>query len=251
MLLTAMTIMMAARRHHWMQTWLAARMLAETLRYAKFLLVAGRVAPFGDIMRMQATKRLGHNWVRAYARHALRAHPLSALRRGVDADPDAAREIARYVRHACIADQIGYHRGAIARNRILERTLWLAGEILSYAAVTFALAECAALIAVRYFKATPSPALDAWAPLLAIFLPAITAAVLSWRNVGENDAVAKRSEAMEAFLIDSDRRIAHAMTTDDFDLMTLGGLMVPVVRRLLRDVDGWAELFNSKETSMG
>jgi hypothetical protein len=77
--------------------------------------------------------------------------------------------------------------------------------------------------------------------VLAIVLPALTAAVLALRAYGEHDVVAKRSTAMIEALGHERRRVLAASNLD-----SLGAATMRVVRTLLSEVGGWVDLFVDK-----
>lgn len=250
-LLLAVLIMRAARRYQCLESWLASRLLAEILRYSKFLLVTGRSSPLDTIMHLRATERMGHNWVGAYARHLLRAHPLSVPGRGSLCSADAVRTIAGYIDHACIGDQLGYHERTARFHRQLEIGLSAIGEWLTYATIGVAIIE----LALELAKIHATGSLPIWSgslvQILATILPAITGAALSWRTAGQHDSVARRSEAMAQHLLGESERLSQLAASEGLSLTRLGDHTVAVVRHLLEDVDGWAEMFAGKEAGMG
>ncbi|MDE3114379.1 MAG: hypothetical protein KGL26_02155 [Pseudomonadota bacterium] len=237
----ALTIVYCAHRQQWLDRWLNYRLIAEVLRYTKFLLLTGQPSPFSDLRG--SGEDAMQSWTRDHVQHVLRAHPLTVPGRDVEAT-DALRA---YVLARCIDDQIRYHEHTAPGRR--RSALWLKRAGLWASAITLAVVFAKLLVALDGHTlqfATLLPAEGAGfvgrsLHFLAIVLPAVTAALLALRAYGEHEVVAKRSSAMIGQL----RRERRAVAATG-DILTLGEALSRVVRLLLREVDGWLELFADK-----
>ena len=240
----ALSFVWTAHRQGWLDRWLDYRLLAEIFRYSKFLLLTGRSSPFAIPPRSHPHEDDERVWTRDHAQHVLRGHQLTMPGRGREAQGDAVRSIADYLIVHCVDDQVHYHRRtAKFRLKFVEllKTMSIAVSVLTLVVIgaKFALEL---LIALRIIVLTPS--IEPWRQMgevADVILPAITAAFLALRAYGEHDVVSKRSLAMAGALEHEKRLIERVRTIED-----LGANMVRTARLLLREIDGWLELFAGK-----
>ncbi len=243
-LVLALSLVWLSHRQAWHDRWLDCRLLAEILRYSKFLLLTGVPSPFADL-RGSFTARVGkRTWTRDHAEDVLRAHRLSVPGRGAQSDAGAARSIAEYIAAQCIDDQARYHfktgRLRLKYGDILKKT----GIVVSV--VTVCLVGIVFLLEVLLFgRLIPAELIiEPWrgaGEVLVIILPALTAGLLAMRAFGEHEVIGLRSLAMMETL-EKERSLAGNAA----GMTALGDAMLRIARLLLRDVDGWRELFSGK-----
>ena len=231
-LLLALSLVWEAHRQKWLDRWLDYRLLAEVCRYSKFLLLAGRSSPFGDLGGGFSDAAGERNWVRNHAMFLLRAHRLAVPGRGRNCREGSVEAIRDYIVRWCVIEQIHYHRTTGPARRRLA--VWLRRFTLAVSLVTIA------TVLLKFglsFWIAASPLLD----VLAVILPVVTAAALAFRAFAEHEILAKRSAAMAQSLTAERNRIEKST-----DLRSLGGNMLRVARLLLREVDGWLDISADK-----
>ena len=241
----ALTIVYSAHRQEWLDRWLNYRLIAEVLRYTKFLLLTGQPSPFPDLRG--SGEEAMQSWTRDHVQHVLRAHPLTVPGRGRNVAEDATVTLRTYALARCLDDQIRYHEHTAPGRR--TSALWLKRAGLWASVITLAVVFAKLLVALdgnavpfsRMLSAECVGLVGHSLHFLAIVLPAVTAALLALRAYGEHEVVAKRSTAMIGQLKRERRAVAAA-----HDIVALGESMARVVRLLLREVDGWLELFADK-----
>ncbi len=240
----ALSFVWIAHKQAWLDRWLDYRLLAEIFRYSKFLLLTGRSSPFALHHRPHPRQEDERLWTRDHAQYVLRAHRLAMPGRGREAEEGTVRLIANYILARCVDDQVRYHcRTANFRLKFVEllRTMSIAVSVITLAVIgaKFALEF---LLALHIFASTP--AIEPWRQMgevADVILPAITAAFLALRAYGEHDVVSKRSLAMACALEHERSLIEKTRSIED-----LGTNMVRIARLLLREIDGWLELFAGK-----
>jgi hypothetical protein len=239
-LFCALLLVRVAGRERWLHRWLDYRLVAEVFRYAKFLLVAGRPSPFTDL-RDHGGEDSARAWTRDYCQHVLRAQRVGMPGRGRVVVPHAVEAARTYIRANCFEDQLRYHRWSAAYREQLGRILQTSAVIVS----TVTLAVVLANFGFKALSLAPSsPHLETLlnvAEFAAALLPAITAALLGLRAFGEHTVVARRSKSTVRTLLREEMRLAKAA-----DIETLGRHTLAVARVLLRDIDGWLDLFADK-----
>ena len=238
-LVFALFLVWISNEQAWLARWTHYRLLAEIFRYAKFLVVAGRPSPFGDGVAARQV------WTRDHTERVLRTYGLAVPGRGIEPDAAAVTVARRYITAKCVDDQIAFHRATVPARLRMAGLLRSASYWISIITVlVLGLKFGAEILVAAYPNMLPGaimlPTLSA-GEVLAIVLPALTAAVLALRAYGEHDVVAKRSAAMIAQLENERRRVAVA---GNFD--ALGTATMRVVRTLLSEVDGWVDIFVDK-----
>lgn len=238
--LIALAIVGKAHQQNWLDRWLAYRLLAECLRYARFLLLTGFPSPFfradNDRDARRDKQRL---WVRDCARFTLRTQTLCVP--GCERTPtvEAVEKIKAHVNRFCLADQIAYHQAIASEKRQLAGFFRRLTVVVSVVSV--------ATVALKFGLSLAFPGLlgTGWTQNLLIvaaaLLPAITAALLGFRAFGEHDLIANRSVAILPDLIEDRSQIAAAQ-----NLRQLGAGMLRAAETLLAEVDGWLEVFADK-----
>jgi hypothetical protein len=247
-LTAALTLVALAHRQAWLDRWLDTRLLAEILRYSKFLLLIGLPSPFGDL-RGEHEAQIGERvWTRDHARDVFRAQFLAVPGRGTAVDsagiatihPDAVSMLSRYIAERCVDDQMEYHHRVGPVREKLGRLLRDVSIVVSL--VT--LAVVAAKFVLEWTTGADAGAGSFWRPIwdvAAIVLPALTAAMLALRAFGEHEVTGHRSRRMVEALKKEREALGRVR-----DLKDLGEAMLAIVRLLLQHVDGWCELFAGK-----
>ena len=235
----ALCLVWISNRQAWLARWTHYRLLAEIFRYSKFLLVAGRPSPFDD----GAPARQA--WMRDHTEQVLRTYPLGVPGRGREPEAGAVIIARRYILGQCVDDQMRFHQATVPARLRMAAFLRRASYLLSLVTVLVLGVKFGAELLLQTDPAVFEPKLMrpllALGEVLAIVLPALTAAVLALRAYGEHDVVAKRSAAMIESLERERRRVAGAGNLD-----ALGAATMRVVRVLLGEVDGWVDLFVDK-----
>jgi hypothetical protein len=237
----ALTLVWIAHQQAWLERWLDCRLIAEILRYSKFLMLTGRASPFMELRKPCTGEDAERAWTRDYSQHVLRAHCLDVPGRDRTPHPDAVREVKQYVINQCLEDQIRYHEHTAVQREKLARILKSLSVFLSFSTVV--------VIATKFILKTGMwlgmiaglHATSGAVELTAVILPAVTAAIFALRAYGEHDVVARRCATMVADLQDERMSVQQARNLEELGERTLG-----VVRLLLWDVDGWLDLFADK-----
>lgn len=238
-LVFALLLVWKSNRQAWLARWTHYRLVAEIYRYAKFLLVAGRPSPFGD------SPVAYHVWTRDHTEHVLRTYGLAVPGRGRNPHEPAVVIARRYILGQCIDDQVRFHRKTVPARQRMARFLRNASLVLSAVTVVVLgvkfVTEVLLQTHMHWFDEEMLKPVLTTGEVLAIVLPALTAAVLALRAYGEHDVIAKRSAAMIEALGHERRRVLAAANLD-----SLGAATMRVVRTLLSDVGGWVDLFVDK-----
>jgi len=235
----ALCLVWISNRQVWLARWTHYRLLAEIFRYSKFLLVAGRPSPFGD----GAPARQA--WMRDHTEQVLRTYPLRVPGFGREPEAGAVAIARRYILGQCVDGQIRFHQATVPARLRMAGFLRKASYVLSLVTVLVLGVKFGAELLLQanptVFEPHLMKPLLTLGEVLAIVLPALTAAVLALRAYGEHDVVAKRSAAMIESLERERRRVIGATNLD-----ALGAATMRVVRILLGEVDGWVDLFVDK-----
>lgn len=233
----ALALVWISNRQAWLARWTNYRLLAEIHRYAKFLFVAGLPSPFGDAAPVRQV------WTRDHTEQVLRTYPLAVPGRGRTPDAGAVAAARAYILGQCIDDQVRFHQATAPARQRMAKFLRQASTALSVVTVLVLAVKFLAdiFLDLNLNMAMVMSPVSATGEMLAIVLPALTAAVLALRAYGEHDVVAKRSMAMIESLGHERRRVAAAS-----NLESLGGATMRVTRTLLSEVGGWVDLFVDK-----
>lgn len=230
-LLYAVLIVGVAYRQRWLERWIDYRLIAEVLRYAKYLLVCGHpvtIAGFGQYASVTSGE---HNWIYEHCRHVLRSLRIAMPRRTGDSNAEVLNSLTRYVVDQCIDGQIAYHQRTVRLRNATGRVL----HNLTIAVV----AVTVVAVAAKLFFLTPA------LRVASVLLPVVAGALLAMRAYGEHAVVARRSSAVVSALLNRKERIEKARTICELERQ-----MAMAAETLLRDVDGWLELFTDKHIEM-
>ena len=232
-----------SHRQAWQDRWLDCRLLAEILRYSRFLVLTGMASPFADL-RAPAAEYGRRTWARDHALGVLRAQPLSVPGRTTAEVKEAVGQTSHYIAEQCIESQVRYHRKTGYLHLKYDKVLRRFSLVASIATLALVLAKlCWEFFYSQYTKPL-WPAVERSGEVLtflAIVLPAFTAGLLAVRAFGEHDVVGRRSLTMMKAL-ERDKHVVEGAS----DMQALGDHMLRVARSLLHDVDGWRELYSEK-----
>jgi hypothetical protein len=240
----ALSYVWIAHRQAWLDRWLDCRLLAEIFRYSKFLLLSGLSSPFADLRGSLAAREGKRTWTRDHAEDVLRAHRLSVPGRGLKADAGAAGSIAEYIAAQCIDDQVRYNRKMGHLRLKYGAALKTLGVVVCVVTFVVVGAKFGLELLLANHLIPDEPSVEPWrkaGEVLAIILPALTAALLTLRAFGEHEVIGLRSLAMTKALEKEKHLLKSAA-----GMAALGDNMLRIARLLLRDVDGWRELFSGK-----
>jgi len=230
-LLYALLIVGVAHRQRWLARWIDYRLIAEILRYARYLLICGRPVSFSGLDNDADPAQVEHNWTYEHCRRVLRSLRMAMPSEDFHTAPVPLSSMTRYLVDQCVNGQIVYHQQSAhlrsAASRLL-RDLTMAIIAMAVIAVTFKL---------FLHSATCKPA--------TILLPTVAGALLAMRGYGEHSLVARRSSVLMSTLLRCRDRIERSRTINE-----LGEQMAVVAQVLLRDVDGWSELFADKHIEL-
>ena len=243
-LVFALSLVWLSHRRAWHDRWLDCRLLAEILRYSKFLLLTGQSSPFSDLRGSYAAREGKRTWTRDHVEDVLRAHRLGVPGRGPKADAGAAESIGEYIAAKCIDDQARYHRRTGEFRLKYGEALKTWGVAVSVVTVVLVGAVFGLEILLASHLVPAAPAFEPWrrtGEVLVIVLPALTAGLLALRAFGEHEIIGLRSLAMMEAL-EKERRLVKGAA----GMAALGDNMLRIARLLLSDVDGWRELFSGK-----
>jgi hypothetical protein len=243
-LVLALSLVWLSYRQAWHDRWLDCQLLAEIFRYSKFLLLTGLSSLFADLRGSLVAREGKRTWTRDHAEDVLRAHRLSVPGRSAKAEPGAAGLIAEYIAAQCIDDQARYHRKTGCLWLKYGEALKKLGVIVSIVTVVLVAAVFGLELLLAYGLVPAAPAFEPWrrtGEVLVIVLPALTAGLLAMRAFGEHDVIGLRSLAMMEALEKESQCVKSAA-----GMAALGDNVLRIARLLLRDVDGWRELFSEK-----
>jgi len=230
-LLYAVLIVAVAYRQRWLERWIDYRLIAEVLRHAKYLLVCGHPVSFAGFGQYATVTSAEHNWIYEHCRHVLRSQRIAMPRRSEDTSAEVLNFLTRYLVDQCIDGQIAYHR----RTARLRNA---AGRVLHNLTVAVVAVTVVAVAAKLFFL---TPALY----VASVLLPIVAGALLAMRAYGEHAVVARRSSVVVSALLQRKERMEKSRTIAELERH-----MAMAAETLLRDVDGWLELFTDKHIEM-
>lgn len=245
-LLYALVIVRVAHVEGWLERWLSYRLLAEVLRYAKYLMVCGHPMSFAHFGQTGEASSVEHSWTFNHCRQVLRAARIAMPGRTATADGFALSKVSTYLIGQCLDGQIAYNKGTAALRSAVSRLLQRLAIVVAVITVAYVLMQLILAFVplgsatLGWLRQTFS-AFDA----TSILLPAIAGALLGLRGYGEHSLIGRRSGALAAAL---ERRREQIRSCES--IAQLEEQMSAVAGALLRDVDGWLELFSDKHIEL-
>lgn len=231
-------------RNAWHERWIDYRLVAESLRYARFL---AYVSEFGLVNRKDLA---GQPWTIWYIRATLRelGLPNAVL------DRTYQRPLLQSVLRSEVRDQRHWHEANTNAMEKVDHFLHRAGErCFQY---TFA-ALCVALVALVFIIALLPEAQEhhviklgkPWLLLFAAGLPALGAALTGIRVQGEFEDSKERSEHMIAELNALEASYDTQLRQQP-QLERTGDILIETARVLSEDLAAWQELYGRKRLNL-
>ena len=223
------------RSHVWHQNWMENRFLAERIRCGIFMALCGVDPAPIEVLPFMGPAHSVNDWmVRVFDEIWNRLPPLPGCGAGY------CQALGEYVREAWIGSQLGYHRG----KRDGERKSRLRLERMGHVILPITMA--AALVHI-FWNVLPSSVQELnWLhpvmTFVALFFPAVAAALAGMQAQYEHLRLEKRSENMQPQLEYLNRRLGSAS-----DPSTLETLLYEVDEIMLRETQDWLMLMRFAE----
>jgi hypothetical protein len=244
LLVVIYAVVIVSENDDWQGRWLDYRLLAETLRAGKALLVAGKGSPLASTRESVIKLDPGH-WVGSHTTNIFRSLKIAVPGRTQNPDAEALGKAHQYINSSYIGGQARYHAVTADYEKKLGKALqktswWIAVVVIFVAGVN---------AGVKYlFPHTQLPAglcLDDWAirflAMFAIILPAAAAALVTLRGYNQYELVSRRSAAMAAALAE---RLELERPFESY--RALGDHALIAAHMILRDIEGWMDIFITK-----
>ena len=216
-LIEIVVLYVAAVLRHYHDQWIDYRSLAEELRQLAFLWPLGRPLPLVELVGETEGEAPQFVWVGWYVRAIVRDLGLCPA----VWTPERLQELRQVLVNRFIGDQIAYHRRTTARfERVSERlhiaTLGLFASALVIAVLHVTIfGEGSVMRIMTYRERLPFITEQWWTRLillgavLAIFLPALGAAVHGFLSQGDFSNLAHRSQRMCDHLTPLAKEVEH------------------------------------------
>jgi hypothetical protein len=243
-LIYALVIVRVAHVEGWLGRWLNYRLLAEVLRYGKYLMVCGHPMSFSHFGQTGEAASIEHNWIYNHCRQVLRSVRIAMPGRTAVTDDRALGRVSVYLVRQCLDGQIGYHEMTASLRGTVARVLQRLAIVVAVISVVFVLVQ----LLLAFVPSAPTSSVLGWLQrtfssfdAASILLPTLAGALLGLRGYGEHSVIGKRSGALVKAL---ERRRKQICASES--IVQLQEQMSAVAATLLRDVDGWLELFADK-----
>lgn len=223
------------RSHAWHQNWMENRFLAERIRCGIFMALCGvDTAPI-DVLPFMGPAHSVNDWmVRVFDEIWNRLPPLPGCNAGY------CQVLSEYIREAWIGRQLGYHRDKRDGERKSRLRLERIGHVIL--PVTMAAALVHIFWNVLPASVQEQHGLHQMMTFIALFFPAVAAALAGMQAQHEHLRLEKRSENMKPQLEYLNRRLASAS-----DPSTLEMLLHEVDEIMLRETQDWLMLMRFAE----
>ena len=247
-LVYALVIVRVAHVEGWLQRWLNYRLLAEVLRYGKYLMVCGHPMSFSHFGQTGEAASIEHNWTYNHCRQVLRTARIAMPGRTAAPDDSSLRKVSAYLVRQCLDGQITYNKMSASLRGAVARILQRLAIVVAVISIAFVLLQ----LLLAFLPLDKTSAAFGWLPrtfstfgATSILLPTIAGALLGLRGYGEHSVIGKRSGALVKAL---ERRREQIRSSES--ITHLQEQMSAVAGALLRDVDGWLELFADKHIEL-
>jgi hypothetical protein len=236
----------ASERHRWHRLFLEYRLLAELCRKQQMLALFGWSLPGPSVTEKSIAFHAGAvpengNWVGWLFGTLQRAAPLPEGKFDSARTGQSRDEVLRDL----IEDQLAYHRTrALQSGRASER-LGQLGEWFFIAVL--------ALVAIKLvLLASHAPHhLTLALGLAAAILPALAAGFVGIRSYAELPILADQSQSMQIAMEAAKDRIQRMEDGEPLASQILGSEIFGVATLMLRDIQGWMQLFRAKVVEPG
>jgi hypothetical protein len=236
----------ASERHRWHRLFLEYRLLAELCRKQQMLALFGWSLPGPSVTEKSIAFHAGAvpengNWVGWLFGTLQRAAPLPEGKFDSARTGQSRDEVLRDL----IEDQLAYHQTrALQSGRASER-LGQLGEWFFIAVL--------ALVAIKLvLVASHAPHhLTLALGLAAAILPALAAGFVGIRSYAELPILADQSQSMQIAMEAAKDRIQRIEDGEPLASQILGSEIFGVATLMLRDIQGWMQLFRAKVVEPG
>jgi hypothetical protein len=236
----------ASERHRWHRLFLEYRLLAELCRKQQMLALFGWSLPGPSVTEKSIAFHAGAvpengNWVGWLFGTLQRAAPLPEGKFDSARTGQSRDEVLRDL----IEDQLAYHRTrALQSGRASER-LGQLGEWFFISVL--------ALVAIKLvLVASHAPHdLTLTLGLAAAILPALAAGFVGIRSYAELPILADQSQSMQIAMEAAKDRIQRMEHGEPLASQILGSEIFGVATLMLRDIQGWMQLFRAKVVEPG
>lgn len=231
-------------KNAWHQRWIDYRLVAESLRYARFLAYVGE---FGLINRKDLTDQ---PWTLWYIRATLREIGLP----GATLDRGYQRLLLQSVRAREVREQRHWHEANTHAMEKVDHFLHHSAErcfLYTFAALCIGLVLLVAIITLLPEQQEHAVLKIAkpWLLLFAAGLPAFGAALAGIRVQGEFEDYKQRSEHMVAALNELEATYASQLKQQP-QLEHTAELLIETARVLSEDLAAWQELYGRKRLNL-
>jgi len=231
-------------RNAWHERWIDYRLVAESLRYARFL---AYVSEFGLINRRDLTNQ---PWTLWYIRATLREIGLP----GATLDRAYQRPLLQSVLAREVREQRHWHEANTDAMEKVDHFLHHAAErcfLYTFAALCIGLVVLVAIITLlpEQQEHTVLKLMKPWLLMFAAGLPALGAALAGIRVQGEFEDYKERSEHMVAALNELEATYESQLRQQP-QLERSGELLIETARVLSEDLAAWQELYGRKRLNL-
>ncbi len=222
-ILAVIVLTIQANRRHYHERWIEYRHLAEQIRPLRYLFTLGLTLPPDSTTHYLDKERGKGGWSHWLAHRLERRLGLP----NVVVTPAYLRLVRAFASHAILQEQVKYHADNVTKLARIEQRLHTIGQWL----FGLTLAGCFVDIPVRLYLDDYCPKCSGVIPASLTFitglLPALGAAVLGIRNVGEFTRLEMRSRAMggalahmrKAFDEDEPAHLSLASLSDELEAL--------------------------------
>jgi hypothetical protein len=236
----------ANERHRWHRLFLEYRLLAELCRKQQMLALFGWSLPGPSVTEKSIAFQAGAvpengNWVGWLFGTLQRAAPLPQGKFDSTRTGQSRDEVLRDL----IEDQLVYHRTRARQSRRASERLGQLGEWFFIAVL--------ALVAIKLVLVASHAPHDLILALglAAAILPALSAGFVGIRSYAELPILADQSRNMRIAMEAAKDRIQRIEVEEPVASQLLGAEIFGVATLMLRDIQGWMQLFRAKVVEPG
>lgn len=228
--LLILVIWLTSARRRWQERWIDYRLLAESLRQIRFLMLLGRVLPFARLLVSETHSGTHISWPAWYLRAVTRQAGL------IDATLTTEYlHATRLLLHdALLEEEARYHRNNARRLERMDTRLRHLGSALFVVA----------LLALGVLVVREAP----WVDFVAALLPVLGGALAAIRSQSELGRVMKRSRTMGEQLQSLALELAGVTTLTSETLVRVADT---AAQAMVGEVMDWQVVFLEKPLDLG
>ena len=240
-------VVLANERRSWHRQFLEYRLFAELCRKQQALAPCGwslQGPAATDKLVISDIDQVGHagdNWVIWLFGVLLRAAPQVQG----SFDPARTAQVREHVLHHLIEDQLDYHRHRASQS---ERANARLGQLAEWSFLAVLVIVVVKLVLVVLHA---DHELILALGLAAAVLPALSAGFVGIRSYAELSPMADQSRRMETEMTAAKSRVERIRLDQPLASQMLGSEVFGVATAMLRDIEGWVQLFSSKIVEPG